>query len=211
MAKNGFKIIDSDMHVMEPPELWEKYIDKKFRHRAPRGVTSHNVRDLRLVHPDGSEWSRKTTPSNDTAKGKNFEEKQNILGNDAARGWTSEVQLEAMDIEGIDIAVLYPTRGLRALVDERMDPEFGAAMARAYNDWMYDFCRQKSQAFDRRRHDFTIQHGRCRQRSAPLRRAVGFSRRFPARQPVGRSSVAKRLLRPAVERVGRFEYVGGIS
>ena len=122
MAKNGFKVIDSDMHVMEPPELWEKYIDKKFRDRAPRGMTSHNVRDLRLVHPDGKEWSRATTPANDPAKGKNFEEKQNILGNDAARGWTSEVQLEAMDIEGIDIAVLYPTRGLRALVDTAWTP-----------------------------------------------------------------------------------------
>ena len=30
MAKNGFRVIDSDMHVMEPPELWEKYIDKNF-------------------------------------------------------------------------------------------------------------------------------------------------------------------------------------
>ncbi len=72
MAKNGFKVIDSDMHVMEPPELWEKYIDKKFRDRAPRGVTSHNVRDLRLVHPDGVEWSRKTTPANDTVQGQEF-------------------------------------------------------------------------------------------------------------------------------------------
>ena len=33
---------------------------------------------------------------------------RDIFGNDAARGWTSEVQLEAMDIEGIDVAVLYP-------------------------------------------------------------------------------------------------------
>src|SRR5690349_3178865 len=115
MAKNGFKIIDSDMHVMEPPDLWEKYIDKKYRDRAPRGVTSKNVRDLRMAHPDGS---------------------------DAARGWTSEVQLEAMDHEGLDIAVLYPTRGLRAMVDERLDPPFAAAVARAYNDWMYDFCQR---------------------------------------------------------------------
>jgi len=121
VAKNGFKIIDSDMHIMEPPDLWEKYIDKKFRDRAPRGVTSKNVRDLRLVHPDGTEWAHKSTPKNDTSRGKNFEAKQDIFGNDAARGWTSEVQLEAMDIEGIDIAVLYPTRGLRALVDDRLD------------------------------------------------------------------------------------------
>jgi uncharacterized protein len=35
MAKNGFKIIDSDMHIMEPPDLWERYIDAKFRALAP--------------------------------------------------------------------------------------------------------------------------------------------------------------------------------
>ena len=142
MAKNGFKILDSDMHIMEPPDLWPKYIDGKFKARAPRGVTSKNVRDLRLVHPDGREWARKTTPQNDTARGQNFDKKQDIFGRDAARGWTSEVQLEAMDIEGIDVAVLYPTRGLRALVDDDMDSEFAAAMARAYNDWLYDFCRK---------------------------------------------------------------------
>jgi predicted TIM-barrel fold metal-dependent hydrolase len=142
MAKNGFKILDSDMHIMEPPDLWEKYIDSKFKALAPRGVISHNVRDLRLVHPDGKEWARNTTPANDTARGKNFEAKQDILGSDAARGWTSEVQLEAMDVEGIDVAVLYPTRGLRALVLEDMEADFAAAMARAYNDWLYDFCQR---------------------------------------------------------------------
>ena len=68
MAKSGFKILDSDMHIMEPPDLWERYIDSKYRDRAPRGVTSHNVRDLRLVHPDGKEWARQTTPANDTAR-----------------------------------------------------------------------------------------------------------------------------------------------
>src|SRR6185436_59727 len=61
MAKNGFKILDSDMHIMEPPDLWEKYIDGKFKSRAPRGITSKNVRDLRLAHPDGTEWARKSS------------------------------------------------------------------------------------------------------------------------------------------------------
>ena len=49
MAKQGFKILDSDMHVMEPPDLWERYIDSKYKSQAPRGVTSDNVRDLRMV------------------------------------------------------------------------------------------------------------------------------------------------------------------
>ena len=36
MAKNGFKIIDAELHVMEPVDLWEKYIDPGSRtgHRA---------------------------------------------------------------------------------------------------------------------------------------------------------------------------------
>jgi predicted TIM-barrel fold metal-dependent hydrolase len=142
MAKQGFKILDSDMHVMEPPDLWERYIDGKYRARAPRGVTSDNVRDLRMVYPDGREWARKTTRQNRSDRGQNFERNQEIYRLHAERGWTAEVQLEAMDIEGIDVAVLYPTRGLRALVVDDMEPDFAAAIARAYNDWLYDFCQQ---------------------------------------------------------------------
>jgi uncharacterized protein len=145
MAKNGFKILDSDMHIMEPPDLWERYIDEKFRARAPRGVVSSNVRDLRMIYPDGREWARKTTRQNDSARGQNFERNQTIYRADAERGWTAEVQLEAMDTEGIDVAVLYPTRGLRALVVDDMDAEFAAAIARAYNNWLYDFCKKDPQ------------------------------------------------------------------
>jgi uncharacterized protein len=142
MAKQGFKILDSDMHVMEPPDLWQRYIDGKYRTRAPRGVTSDNVRDLRMVYPDGREWARQTTRQNRSDRGQNFERNQEIYRLHAERGWTAEVQLEAMDLEGIDVAVLYPTRGLRALVVDDMEADFAAAIARAYNDWLYDFCQQ---------------------------------------------------------------------
>jgi predicted TIM-barrel fold metal-dependent hydrolase len=142
MAKNGFKILDSDMHIMEPPDLWQRYIDVRFRSRAPRGVTSSNVRDLRMVYPDGREWARTTMRQNDSARGENFAKNQTLYRVDAERGWSPEVQLEAMDIEGIDVAALYPTRGLRALVVDDMDAELAAAIARAYNDWLYDFCRK---------------------------------------------------------------------
>src|SRR5690242_395909 len=140
MAKDGYKILDSDMHIMEPPDLWDRYIDSRFKNRAPRGVTSSNVRDLRMAYPDGRDWARTTTRQNNSARGQNFERNQVVYRADAERGWTAEVQLAAMDVEGIDIAVLYPTRGLRALVVPDMDAEFAAAMARAYNNWLYDFC-----------------------------------------------------------------------
>ena len=145
MAKQGFKVLDSDMHIMEPPDLWERYIDSPYRARAPRGVTSHNVRDLRMVYPDGREWARKTNRNNRSDRGQNFARNQDIYRPYAERGWTAEVQLEAMDIEGIDLAVLYPTRGLRALVVDDMQPDFAAAIARAYNNWLYDFCQKDTQ------------------------------------------------------------------
>lgn len=142
MANHGFKILDSDMHIMEPPDLWERYIDSKYKARAPRGVTSSNVRDLRMVYPDGKDWARKSIRISDSERGHNFDRNQEIYRSYAEKGWTAEVQLEAMDIEGIDVAVLYPTRGLRALVVDDMDAGFAAAMARAYNNWLYDFCQK---------------------------------------------------------------------
>ena len=60
MVKHGFKIMDSDMHTIEPPDMWERYIDREFKDRAPRGV-SEFLGDVRMVTPDGSRWGRAQT------------------------------------------------------------------------------------------------------------------------------------------------------
>jgi len=36
MAKHGFKVMDSDIHVIEPRDLWQRYMEPAFRDRAPR-------------------------------------------------------------------------------------------------------------------------------------------------------------------------------
>jgi uncharacterized protein len=51
---------------------------------------------------------------------------------------SSEVQLQDMDAEGIDLAIVYPTQGL-AHSDVR-EREYAVALARAYNDWLHDYC-----------------------------------------------------------------------
>jgi predicted TIM-barrel fold metal-dependent hydrolase len=139
MAKNGFLVFDSDMHIMEPPDLWERYIAPEFRGLAPRGLTSENVRDLGLMFPDGEPDSRRTrgTPH----YGRNYDRNQKLYRDHSRRGWGPDCQLEAMDIEGIDVAVMFPSRGLSVLTRPNMDPRFAAAIARAYNDWMFDFCQ----------------------------------------------------------------------
>ena len=141
MAHNGFKIMDSDMHVQEPWDLWLNYIDPKYRDRAPVG-TNEYLSDLHLMH-DGHMVTRdrKLIVEDDIVLGqaerygrlemfKDFDE----------RGWGSDVQLEAMDAEGIDVAVLYPTRGLVAHAKEYDDDGLAAAISRAYNDWLVELC-----------------------------------------------------------------------
>jgi predicted TIM-barrel fold metal-dependent hydrolase len=139
MAKNGFKVFDSDMHIMEPPDLWERYIAPEFRAIAPRGRTSDNVRDLGVIFPGGEANGRRTagTPH----RGHNYDRNQELYRDHARRGWGPDVQLEAMDIEGIDVAVLFPSRGLSVLTHPDRDPRFAAAIAKGYNDWLFDFCQ----------------------------------------------------------------------
>ncbi len=139
MAKKGFKVLDSDMHIMEPPDLWERYIDPEFKGQGPRGLTRSSLRESGLVHPDGKRWGSESR--GDVTRGHNFNNFQTLYRSHAERGWTAEVQLEAMDQEGIDKAVLYPTRGLHALAEPHMEPRLAAAIARAYNNWLYDFCQ----------------------------------------------------------------------
>ena len=50
-----------------------------------------------------------------------------------------EDQLAAMDKDGIDVMVMYPTAGLH--VSALHEPEFATALTRAYNDWLHYFCQ----------------------------------------------------------------------
>jgi predicted TIM-barrel fold metal-dependent hydrolase len=152
MAHDGFKVIDSDMHVIEPADLWQSYIDPAFKAIAPVGEDlrgHHRLFGLRMPGKrpgEVADWSHvlinhmaEVEPEYQFAREHQYD---------------GESQLYAMDKEGIDVALLYPSRGLFVLgfdhkdVAEKqgLDPKFAAAIARAYNDWLHDFA-----APDRRR------------------------------------------------------------
>jgi hypothetical protein len=38
MAKTEYHIISSDSHTLEPPDLWEKWLEKKYLDTAPKLV-----------------------------------------------------------------------------------------------------------------------------------------------------------------------------
>ena len=139
MAKQGFRVADSDMHVLEPADLWLNYIEPRFKARAPVGRTEV-PRDVAI------EWEGKRIPNNTPLSRQMLQTVQTGQADRYAhaerRGYDAVAQLEAMDREGIDVAVLFPSRGLFALAVDGMDPELAAAIARAYNDWLAQFCAE---------------------------------------------------------------------
>src|SRR5262245_38117529 len=36
MARDGFLILDSDLHMMEPDDLWARYLDEPYKSNPPR-------------------------------------------------------------------------------------------------------------------------------------------------------------------------------
>ena len=138
MAKNGFRVMDSDMHVVEPADLWERYIDPAFRGQAPQGTNRH-PRDLGVqvgetIYPlPNRSYANAITPL--------MTSQQDVYAEPEQQGWDSASQLAAMDHEGIDVAVLFPSRGLFTLGDSDLEPALATAISRAYNDWLADFCR----------------------------------------------------------------------
>lgn len=139
MAKKGFRVMDSDMHVMEPEDLWQQYIDPEFKERAPRGMTRW-IGDM-LLEIDGKRVPIDRAEEWEAAHMSTLEE---TYRDPLENGWDAASQIRAMEAEGIDLAVLYPTRGLYALAIDGMEPRFSAAIARAYNDWLHDFCSHDS-------------------------------------------------------------------
>jgi predicted TIM-barrel fold metal-dependent hydrolase len=64
---------------------------------------------------------------------------RNLGGTLGFSGANPEERLAAMDQQEIDTAVLYPTSGLG--IGAIRDPGFNAALCRAYNDFIADYCK----------------------------------------------------------------------
>jgi predicted TIM-barrel fold metal-dependent hydrolase len=136
--KSGFKIMDSDMHLREPADLWSKYMEPAWRDQAP-SVLSSTARSSAMVLLDG-----KILKGYDpTYRGGIFDATRidGEIKEARERGFDAVSQLQAMDREGLDVAALYPSIGLGIMMREEINPKLAAAVARAYNNWLHDFCK----------------------------------------------------------------------
>jgi predicted TIM-barrel fold metal-dependent hydrolase len=144
--KNGFRVMDSDLHTMEPDGLWERYLDEPFKKFAPTFTRRvENAPNQPIIGIGALEIGEMSKRVQTAVVGKDLQrrafERHPHYEVAHARGYDAESHLQAMDIEGIDVAVLYGTRGRQVLMHDDLDPEVAAALARAHNTWTHDYCQ----------------------------------------------------------------------
>jgi len=148
-ARKGFAVFDGDSHVVEPREIWEKYLEPEYRvlgklalwreegkHGSYLKVNGEVFRDTEdLSHiPSHAIWRPGMTWD---AIG-DLDPHVHHPANEAA--WNPQARLRDMDAMGVDQAFLYPTWFAEGFPLVK-DPDVAYALARAYNNWIADFCK----------------------------------------------------------------------
>ena len=135
-----YRIISSDSHVYEPRDLWTTRIDSKFKGREPRIVRLEDGNERWFT--DGIKGQMMTAGSQ---AGVRFDEPEKLSTTGTFEevrrgGYIPEEHIKDMDIDGVDVGILYPTEGLQ-LYCTVTDSELLSATFRAYNDWLAEFCK----------------------------------------------------------------------
>ncbi|TMA97040.1 MAG: hypothetical protein E6J74_06495 [Deltaproteobacteria bacterium] len=141
MAKLGFNVIDSDIHVVEPKDLWLRYLEPEFVKDGPRPA-----------EPGKGLWQIGDRPvpvranlagrQEDIAiRRQRTKERYKKLGRREGEDHSSPIDMiQAMDAEGLDIGVVFRTYTAHATGTDEIDPKLAAAICRAFNNWLRDFC-----------------------------------------------------------------------
>ncbi|MDF5715151.1 MAG: amidohydrolase family protein [Rhizonema sp. NSF051] len=123
----GYQIIDADSHVLEPNDMWEKYLEPAFKSHAPSP-------DMKVR---GEEIFDKLSAQIQKAGAEKIIEDHPMS---VLHRFDSESQVRAIKQMGVDVSFLYPTTGLWLLAINTMPPQLAGALTRAYNNWLQDFC-----------------------------------------------------------------------
>lgn len=136
------RVISSDSHVVEPPDLWTSRIGKDFGDRAPHVETDE----------DGDWWyidGHRSESFGDVANaGERFEHMEDVtfagkFANVRPGAYIPEEFLKDLDLDNTFGAVIYPSIGLTAYPLAGSD--LLSAICSSYNDWLAEFCQTNPQ------------------------------------------------------------------
>ena len=138
--RDGLRVMDSDLHVIELGEVYEGYLDPRYRDRMPTylgwGPTNFPHWDVggQIIPP----WARDEAvigpqryldaPTEATYSAPR------------ERGYDAPSTLEAMDAEGIDVGIMYRTFAHMVVSIDTLESGLAVAYCAAFNDWLADYC-----------------------------------------------------------------------
>jgi predicted TIM-barrel fold metal-dependent hydrolase len=127
------RVVDADGHVLEPMTAWRE-VPEPYRpriHRDDYGLDHVIVDDTEVVAVNLGLLGTPGSRMSDLGNPLRYEDAQ-------PGGFDPGLRLADMTLDGIDVAVLYPSVGLNFWAVP--DPAAAVALARAYNDWLADYC-----------------------------------------------------------------------
>ena len=135
---SDYRVISSDNHVFEPVDLWTSRAGSRIKDRVPR-----------IVREDDGDWwycdnHRIIGTSVASQTGMRFEEPEKLTMTSTYEevrpgGYIPEEHVKDMDIDGIDVSIVYPTVGL--LLYSVEDGVLLSEVFSMYNDWLAEFCK----------------------------------------------------------------------
>ncbi len=149
--KDGMQFVDCDMHVMEPADIFDRYLDPKFKDRVLTSAPAGGKPGMGRVVIDGLSRNGDEEPQQYRKPNRSVasSDRQPLSGSRSTdylnfaidRRYNAEAQVMGLEMEGIDIAVLFPTMGLSLIARDGLDPLLSEGLCQAYNNWIYDFCQ----------------------------------------------------------------------
>ena len=144
MESRPMDVVDSDGHVLEPADTWERYIDPAFRDRAIRIARDDegferlwfDNKPMELLRGNlGTLGGIELEPGQIGSLTREY----TYAEGSPPGSYDPAERIKVLDAEGIDRVLLYPTIGIcwEGNVD---DPELATAYTRAYNRWIVEFC-----------------------------------------------------------------------
>lgn len=143
-----FGIFDSDSHVVEPTVVWDEYLDPEYRALGKSALWREDGRRNSYLKVNGEvfrDLSNTNIPRHAIWKpGMNWDSVGALdpnVRNEINKGaWDPQARISDMDAMGVDQALLYPTWFAEGFPLVK-DPDVAYALAKAYNNWMIDFCK----------------------------------------------------------------------
>ncbi len=131
------RIVDCDQHVIEPPDLWEKYLPSQYQDRAPKLVRDEEGGDAwqlgKHVESLGLVAAKEVSPRDLRWTGSRYEDLHPGI-------YQAKPRVELLDEDGIYAAVLFPPQRTMIYFMTLGDNAFQNAGMHAYNEFITDFC-----------------------------------------------------------------------